>query len=46
MDEQKAEEMIRLLVERNVFLEPDLIAEGRGLHRRREDFELEDYRLF
>ncbi|MBI3940521.1 MAG: amidohydrolase family protein [Acidobacteria bacterium] len=46
MDEQKAEEMIRLLVQRNVFLEPDLIAEGRGLQKRRGDFELEDYQLY
>ncbi|MEE8178165.1 MAG: amidohydrolase family protein [Acidobacteriota bacterium] len=45
MDEQKAEEMIRLLVERNVYLEPDLVAEGRGLHRRSREFELEDYRV-
>ena len=46
MDEQKAEEMIRLLVDRNVYLEPDLIAEGRGLHERRGEFELEDRRLY
>jgi len=46
MDEQKAEEMIRLLIDRKVFLEPDLVAEGRGLHGRTGDFELEDRRLY
>ncbi len=46
MDEAKAAEMIRLLVERNVYLEPDFIAMGRGFHKERARFELEDYRLF
>lgn len=46
MDEGKAEEMIRLLVDRKVALEPDLIAEGRGLQKRRGEFELEDRVLY
>ena len=46
MDDGKAEEVIRLLVQRKVHLEPDLIAEGRGLQKRRGDFELEDRVLY
>ncbi|MCZ6750194.1 MAG: amidohydrolase family protein [Acidobacteria bacterium] len=46
MDEAKAAELIQLMVERNVYLEPDFIAMGRGFHKERARFELEDYRLF
>lgn len=46
MDEKKAEEIIRLLVDRKVSLEPDLIAEGRAMQKRRGDFELEDRVLY
>jgi hypothetical protein len=45
MDEQKAVELIELMVEREVWLEPDLIAEGRGFHKSRDQFELQGYRL-
>lgn len=45
MDEKKAAEMIRLLVDRKVYLEPDLVAEGRGFHRQRQEWELHDYSL-
>ena len=45
MDEQKAADLIRLLVDRNVYLEPDLVAQGRGLHRQRKEWELEDHLL-
>lgn len=45
MDEVKAAQMIQLLVERKVYLEPDLIAHGRGLKKTRQRYELEDYRL-
>ena len=45
MDEAKAEEMVQLLVDNNVYLEPDLIAMGRGFHKNRDRFELQDYRL-
>jgi hypothetical protein len=45
MDEQKAAELIQLMVERDVWLEPDLIAEGRGFHKSRDQFELQGYRL-
>jgi imidazolonepropionase-like amidohydrolase len=46
MDDKKAEEMIKLLVDRKVSLEPDLIAEGRAMQKRRGDFELEDRVLY
>ena len=46
MDDQKAAELIRLLVDRKAFLEPDLVAHGRGFHRRRAEYELQDYRLY
>lgn len=45
MDDAKAAEMIRLLVDRKVFLEPDLVAQGRGLHRQRSAWELHDHLL-
>jgi len=45
MDEGKASELIRLMVERNVYLEPDFIAMGRGFQKRRREYELQDYRL-
>ena len=45
MDEAKAADIIRLLVDRKVSLEPDLVAEGRGFHRKRKEWELADYSL-
>ncbi len=45
IDERKAAELIQLMVDRNTYLEPDLIAEGRGLFRQRKEWELEDYEL-
>ncbi len=46
MDDAKAEELIRLMVDRNVYLEPDFIAMGRGFQKERLKFELQDFRLF
>lgn len=45
MDEGKAAELIRLMLERHTYLEPDLIGQGRGLHRKRNDWEVQDYEL-
>ena len=45
MDEGKAADLIKLMVERNTYLEPDLIAQGRGLHRQRNQWESQDYEL-
>ena len=46
MDDSKAEELIELMVERNVYLEPDFIVLGRGYHKNKDKYELQDYRLF
>ncbi|MCZ6488924.1 MAG: amidohydrolase family protein [Acidobacteria bacterium] len=46
MDETKAREFIRLAVGRNVYLEPDLIVLGRGFHKNRDKYELENYHLY
>jgi hypothetical protein len=46
MDDQKAAELIRLVVDRKAFLEPDFIAHGRGFHKRKAEYELEDFRLY
>ena len=45
MDEQKAADLIRLMVDQKTFLEPDLVAEGRGLHRQRKEWEWQDHLL-
>ncbi len=48
MDETKAAELIQLMVERNVYLEPDFICKGRGLFTGPEkvaEYELQDHRL-
>jgi len=48
MDDTKAADMIQLLVQHNVALEPDFVCKGRGLFNapdKRDLFELEDYRL-
>ncbi len=45
MDEGKAAQLIQLMVEQNVYLEPDFIAMGRGFQKDRMEFELQDYRL-
>ena len=45
MDDGKAAELIRLMVERNTYLELDLIGQGRGLHRKRNEWEVQDYEL-
>jgi len=46
MDEQKAADLIKLAVERNVYWEPDLIAMGRGFHKRIDEYELQALRLY
>ncbi len=46
MDEQKAGELIQLLIAHKTSLEPDLIAHGRGFFQRRAEYELQDYRLY
>src|SRR2546426_1511145 len=45
MDDAKTADLIRLLVQHHVYLEPDLIAQGRGLQKVRERYELQDYRM-
>ncbi len=48
MDETKAAELIQLMVERNVYLEPDFVCKGRGLFTGPEkaaEYELQDHRL-
>ncbi len=45
IDEAKAAALIKLMVEKNVYLEPDFIAMGRGFHKERDKFELQDLRL-
>ena len=46
MDDGKAAELIQLLVDRNVYVEPDLIAVGRGFQKNRREYELQDYRIY
>jgi imidazolonepropionase-like amidohydrolase len=45
MDEGKAEELIGQMVARNTYLEPDLIAQGRGLHEQRNEWKKQDVEL-
>lgn len=45
MDDAKAADLIKLMVDRKVYLELDLVAEGRGLHKQRKEWELADYAL-
>ena len=45
MDDAKAAALIKLMVDKNVYLEPDFIAMGRGFHKQRDKFELQDSRL-
>ena len=48
MDETKAAELIQLMVDRNVYLEPDFVCKGRGLFtspEKAQEYELQDYRL-
>lgn len=45
MDDAKAAELIELMIDRDVYLEPDFIAMGRGFHKQRAKFELQDYQL-
>lgn len=45
MDDRKARDLIKLMVEKNVYLEPDFIAIGRGFQKDRGKFELQDYQL-
>lgn len=45
MDDGKASDLIKLMVEKHVYLEPDFIAIGRGFHKERAKFELQDYQL-
>ena len=45
MDDVRAADLIDLMVARHVYLELDMVAEGRGLHRQREQWEEHDRRL-
>lgn len=45
MDDAKAAEMIQLLVQKHITLEPDFVCQGRGLQKRRDEYELQDYRM-
>ena len=45
MDDAKAADLIALMVEKNVYLEPDFVAMGRGFHKNRDKYELQDLRL-
>ncbi|MDH3546544.1 MAG: amidohydrolase family protein [Gammaproteobacteria bacterium] len=45
MDDKKASDLIELMVKEDVYLEPDFIAVGRGFHKERAKFELQDYQL-
>src|SRR3972149_12185352 len=45
MDDGKGAELIRWVVEGSTYLEPDLIGQGRGLHRKRDEGEGQDYEL-
>ncbi len=45
MDEGKTAELISLMVAKNTYLEPDLIAQGRGLHGQRNEWEKHDSEL-
>jgi imidazolonepropionase-like amidohydrolase len=45
MDDAKADVLIKLMVKKNVYLEPDFVAMGRGFHKNRDKFELQDLRL-
>jgi len=45
MDEDKARELIQLMVEREVWLEPDFIAVGRGFHKNRDRYDLQVFRV-
>lgn len=45
IDDAKAADLIKLMVQKNVFLEPDFVCQGRGIMKRRDEYELEDYRL-
>ena len=45
MDEAKADDLIHLMVAHNVFIEPDLVAQGRGLHRQSQEWEAQDSSL-
>jgi hypothetical protein len=45
MDDRKAADLIELMVKEDVYLEPDFIAIGRGFHKERGKFELQDYQL-
>ncbi len=45
MDDAKAAELIQLLVQHHVYLEPDFVCQGRGIEKRRDEYELQDYQL-
>lgn len=45
MDAARAADLIDLMVARHVYLELDMVAEGRGLHRQHEQWERHDRRL-
>lgn len=45
MDDAKAADLIRLMIARHVYLELDMVAEGRGLHRQSKEWEQQDTNL-
>lgn len=45
MDDKKAAELIALMVKQHTYLEPDLVAQGRGLQRQRAEWAIADYGL-
>lgn len=45
MDQAKAADLIKLMVDRHTYLEPDMVAQGRGLHLQSEKWEAEDRKL-
>lgn len=45
MDDAKAADLIKLMIQKHVSLEADLVCQGRGIQKRRNEDELEDYRL-
>ena len=45
MDEAKAADLIKFMVDRHTYLEPDMVAQGRGLPLQSEKWEAEDRKL-
>lgn len=45
MEPETFDELIELMVRKDVYIEPNLVGSGRGISRKREQYEQEDYRL-